>query len=272
MVRVSNAVIGILNSLTLLLSVAAIGVAVWIEFNPGATLCQRVLLKPLVVLGISLLAVSVFGLIGSCFRVSFVLYVYLTVMFLLILGVAGFLVCAIVVTNKGAGSALSGKGYKGARLGDYSHWLQKYMVNAENWDEIKSCLVDVKFCQHLNDDQVKAVDFYKHGLSATQSGCCKPPIYCGFVFENATSWRMPKGGPAVPDEDCKKWSNDETQMCFNCDSCKTMVLENTRKEWKNLAILNFCTLVFVVFVYSVGCCALRNNNKSRGYNKYRGYP
>nr|GMC50761.1 tetraspanin-8-like [Ipomoea batatas]GMC71872.1 tetraspanin-8-like [Ipomoea batatas]GME17126.1 tetraspanin-8-like [Ipomoea batatas] len=271
MVRVSNAIIAFLNFLTLIVAVVGIGAAVWIQFNPSATLCQKVLQKPFVILGLSLLVVSLLGLIGSCFRVSFFLWIYLTVMFLIILGVLCFLFFTIIITNKRVGTALSGKGYKDARLGDYSHWLQKYVVNAQNWDQIKSCLVDIRLCQHLANG--KNADYYKHSLSATQSGCCKPPTYCGFEFHNATYWTTPKAGPAVPHQDCKKWSNVQTELCFECESCKTAVLENLRKQWKKLAIINSCILAFVLVVYSVGCCALKNNSRSR-YDKYRGgfYP
>nr|GLL22053.1 tetraspanin-8-like [Ipomoea trifida] len=176
MVRVSNAIIAFLNFLTLIVAVVGIGAAVWIQFNPSATLCQK-----------------------------------------------------------------------------------KYVVNAQNWDQIKSCLVDIRLCQHLANG--KNADYYKHSLSATQ-----PPTYCGFEFHNATYWTTPKAGPAVPHQDCKKWSNVQTELCFECESCKTAVLENLRKQWKKLAIINSCVLAFVLIVYSVGCCALKNNSRSR-YDK-----
>nr|GMC74102.1 tetraspanin-8-like [Ipomoea batatas] len=83
MVRVSNAIIAFLNFLTLIVAVVGIGAAVWIQFNPSATLCQK-----------------------------------------------------------------------------------KYVVNAQNWDQIKSCLVDIRLCQHLANG--KNADYYKHSLSATQ--------------------------------------------------------------------------------------------------------
>nr|GMC60230.1 tetraspanin-8-like [Ipomoea batatas] len=184
MVRVSNAIIAFLNFLTLIVAVVGIGAAVWIQFNPSATLCQKVLQKPFVILGLSLLVVSLLGLIGSCFR-------------------------------------------------------------------IKSCLVDIRLCQHLANG--KNADYYKHSLS-------------GFEFHNATYWTTPKAGPAVPHQDCKKWSNVQTELCFECESCKTAVLENLRKQWKKLAIINSCVLAFVLVVYSVGCCALKNNSRSR-YDK-----
>lgn len=62
-----------------------------------------------------------------------------------------FTIFTIIVTNKGIGRALSNRGVDKHRLGDYSKWLQKYVVNADNWDEIKSCLVDAHFCTRKSE-------------------------------------------------------------------------------------------------------------------------
>lgn len=76
-----------------------------------------------------------------------------------------------MVTNKGAGEAVSGKGYKEYRLGDYSNWLQKRVNN--NWNKIRSCLVDSKICQRLLEAGSTPVeDFYKEHLSALQVYIC----------------------------------------------------------------------------------------------------
>lgn len=103
-----------------------------------------------------------------------------------------------------------------------------------------------------------------------QSGCCKPPAYCGLQFENSTSWKMPEKGPAVPDPDCKTWSNNQTELCSNCESCKAAALSNIQKEWSMLAIANTCILICVTIIYSIGCCALRNNQSHR-YSRYTNY-
>ncbi|CAK9133817.1 unnamed protein product [Ilex paraguariensis] len=269
MVRVSNGLITFLNLVSLIISVAAIGYSLWLYTHNG-TLCQKVIQKPLLILGVSLLFMSLLGLIGSCCRVSFLLWIYLFVMFVLIVGLFCFTLFTIIVTNKGVGKAISGRGYKEYRLGDYSRWLQKYVVNGNNWDEIKSCLVDLHFCHKLAGE--KAEEFYKHSLSPTESGCCKPPSYCGFQFENATFWTVPKSGPAVPDSDCTMWSNNQTELCFDCKSCKAGVLANMRREWRQLAIINFIIIIIIICIYSVACCALRNN-RADGYQRHKGgYP
>lgn len=106
----------------------------------------------------------------------------------------------------------------------------------------------------------------------TQSGCCKPPSYCGFEYRNATYWVAPKTGPAVPDTDCTTWSNEQTMLCFNCKSCKAGVLSNIRKEWRRLAIFNSCVLIILTLIYCIGCCATRNNRSSPKYTTHRGHP
>lgn len=102
-----------------------------------------------------------------------------------------------------------------------------------------------------------------------QSGCCKPPGYCGLERRNASYWVVPKAGRVVAEPDCKAWSNKEEEMCFDCDACKKAVLSNIRREWKMLAMINICIIVVVILVYSIGCCALRNNrfHYHNNYNK-----
>ncbi|KAK9926207.1 hypothetical protein M0R45_023449 [Rubus argutus] len=113
----------------------------------------------------------------------------------------------------------------------------------------------------------------RKNLSPIQSGCCKPPSYCGFDFKNATYWAVPKSGPKESDSDCTSWSNKQNELCYDCKSCKGGVLANIRKEWRNLAILNCCIIILVTLVYCLGCCATKNNRFStHNYNKYRGGP
>lgn len=86
---------------------------------------------------------------------------------MLIVALICFTIFAVVVTNKGVGNVVSGKAYKEYRLGDYSHWLQKYVINAKNWEQIKSCLIDVRVCGSL-DLHPMAADFYEKELPVLQ--------------------------------------------------------------------------------------------------------
>ncbi|XP_059637566.1 tetraspanin-8-like [Cornus florida] len=269
MFRVSNNLIGILNFVTFLLSVPIFGAGIWLSRQADSD-CERFLEKPIIVLGVFLMVVSLAGLIGACCRVSWLLWFYLVVMFLLILLLFSFTIFAFVVTNKGAGVAVSERGYKEYRLGDYSNWLQKRVNSTKNWNKIKSCLKDSKVCQSLIDDgsNTPVEQFYKEHLSSIKSGCCKPLTDCNFTYVSPTNWTN-TGSPSLTNPDCNAWSNDPTILCYNCQSCKAGLLDNIKSDWKKVAVINVIFLVILVVVYSIGCCAFRNNRED---NAWKGHP
>jgi len=81
-----------------------------------------------------------------------------------------------------------------------------------------------------------------------QSSCCKPPTYCGLEFHNATYWTMPKAGQAVVNSDCKIWNNVQTELCFKCQSCKTIFYDIIKKGWKKLSLISFVMLFLLCCV------------------------
>ncbi|MED6110368.1 hypothetical protein PIB30_042157 [Stylosanthes scabra] len=264
--QISNTVVGALNILSLLLGLSALASSAYIHFHggDGASDCQKVLQYPLLIAGVFIVIVSTLGIVGSLCRVNVALYAYLLVTFLLILAMALFTVFALFVTNKKVGQQVTTRAYGEYVVTDFSHWLQHYVVNDRNWDEVKSCLMDAHVCHDLalhggrnnhNDDL-----FYKH-LSTTQVGCCKPPANCGFVMKNATYWEVPKtgGSGANNNSDCKTWSNKEDKLCYDCNSCKGGVLANIRNQWRHLTVFNSVVFVLVTAIYVLGCYAVRNN-------------
>lgn len=100
-----------------------------------------------------------------------------------------------------------------------------------------------------------------------QSGCCKPPTACGYTFVNPTYWISPINNAA--DMDCLQWSNEQTQLCYNCDSCKAGLLANLKKEWRRADIILVITLVALICVYLIGCCAFRNAKTEDLFRKYK---
>ncbi|KAF4390182.1 tetraspanin-8 [Cannabis sativa] len=267
MVRCSNNLIGILNIATFLLAIPIIIGGVWLR-NQGDSECEKFLDTPVIVLGVFLMLVSLAGIIGAFCRVSWLLWIYLLVMFLLIVILFSFTIFAFVVTNKGAGRVVSERGYKEYRLGDYSNWLQKRVNSPKNWNKIKSCLIDGKVCssfsqKHLNDT---VTEFYKENLNALQSGCCKPADECGFTYVSPTQWTTTATINST-NPDCSAWGNDPNTLCFNCQSCKAGLLDNLRSDWKKVAVVNIVFLIFLIIVYSVGCCAFRNNRNDNAYWK-----
>lgn len=268
MVRISNNLVGILNFITFLLSIPILAGGIWLS-HQGTSECERFLDKPVIALGVFLMVVSLAGLVGACCRVTWLLWVYLLVMFLLILVLFCFTIFAFVVTNKGAGEVVSGKGYKEYRLGDYSDWLRKRVESEKNWKKIRSCLVDSKVCKSLIDDggrNTPVEEFYGKHLSSIQSGCCKPSNDCGFTYVSPTNWTKTNTNSTNPD--CNTWSNDQNALCYDCQACKAGLLDNIKSDWKKVAVLNVIFLVFLIIVYSIGCCAFRNNREDNSWKRY----
>jgi hypothetical protein len=145
----SNLLTGFLNLATFILSIPIIGMGVWLSHTHD-TVCVRFLQYPVIALGVFILLVSLAGMIGAWCDKRFLLLIYLFVMFLLIVLLFCFTIFAFVVTNSGAGNAVSGKGYKEYKLGDYSHWLQKRVDDPSYWAKIKSCIADSKVCSTLD--------------------------------------------------------------------------------------------------------------------------
>ncbi|CAI8601654.1 unnamed protein product [Vicia faba] len=169
MSQFSSNLIGLLNFLTLFLSIPILVMGVWLH-KQSTTECERFLEKPIIALGIFLLVVSLMGLIGACCRVSWLLWFYLLVMFLLIVLLFAFTIFAFVVTNKGVGEAVSNRGYKEYKLGYYLNWLQNKVADGGNWKRIRSCLVSGKVCEDFQakfgKDSVE--QFHAQKLSALQ--------------------------------------------------------------------------------------------------------
>ena len=93
-----------------------------------------------------------------------------------------------------------------------------------------------------------------------KSGCCKPPTVCGYVYVNETVWDV-GGGLVGPEPDCARWSNDQHQLCYACDSCKAGVLASIKKSWRKVLVINIVVLIILVISYVVGYAAFRNNRR-----------
>lgn len=110
-------------------------------------------------------------------------------------------------------------------------------------------------------------------LLLCQSGCCKPPTACNFTYVNETYWDKPAGFTSSNIQDCNTWNNDQSTLCYDCQSCKAGVLANIKRDWKKVAIVNIIFLIFLIIVYSIGCCAFRNNRRDNSYQGYnKAYP
>ncbi|GLJ53980.1 hypothetical protein SUGI_1154380 [Cryptomeria japonica] len=135
--------------------------------------------------------------------------------------------------GSGHGHIVPNRAYREYTLGDYSGWL-RHRVHA--WNRIRNCLASSTTCATLTQRYPLAQDFFNAHLTPIESGCCKPPTLCGYTFVSATYWISPIN--IGEDMDCLTWNNDQTQLCYSCNSCKAGLLANLKKEWRVADVLD----------------------------------
>ncbi|VFR03261.1 unnamed protein product [Cuscuta campestris] len=262
--RTSNHLIGVINFLTLLASIPILGGGIWLSGRANSTDCMKFLQWPLIVIGASIMVVSLAGFAGACYRNTFLMYVYLWAMFLVIAALIGFVIFAFSVTDRGSGRPVMNRRYLEYYLPDYSGWLAERVTSQAYWSKISSCIRDSHACKRIrrsiNGFPESADMFYFRHLTPIESGCCKPPTACLFVYGNETYWNVGPGTIAA-DPDCQRWSNDQQQLCYNCDYCKAGILASLKKSWRKVSVINIVILIILVILYVVACAAFRHDQR-----------
>ncbi|KAK4493398.1 hypothetical protein RD792_017702 [Penstemon davidsonii] len=262
----SNNVTGAISFIAMLLSIPVIGAGIWLATEPDNS-CVKILQWPVIILGILILVVSLAGFIGGFWRIPSLLIFYLVAMLILIVLLGCLVVFVYMVTVNGSGRVVPSRVYLEYNLDDYSGWLQRRVKSSYKWDRIRSCLSSSSMCGELNQSYRMAQDFFNAHITPLQSGCCKPPTECGYTFVNPTYWISPINTAA--DMDCLQWSNEQTQLCYSCNSCKAGLLANLKKEWRKADIILLMTFIGLICVYLIGCCAFRNAKTEELFRKYK---
>ncbi|KAL0757230.1 hypothetical protein Bca101_094898 [Brassica carinata] len=282
----ANNLTAILNLLALLCSIPITASGIWLASKPDNE-CVTLLRWPVVVLGVLILLVSACGFIGAYQYKETLLAVYLCCMAILIGLLLVVLIFAFVVTRPDGSYQVPGRGYKEYRLEGFSNWLRENVVESKNWGKIRACLADTNVCPKLSQRFITADQFFSSSsitplqacslfffnsllnlkLLVLQSGCCKPPTACGYNFVNPTLWQNPTNMAA--DADCYLWKNDQSQLCYNCNSCKAGLLGNLRKDWRKANLILIITVVVLICVYVIACSAFRNAQTEDLFRKYK---
>ncbi|XP_064969679.1 tetraspanin-3-like [Musa acuminata AAA Group] len=267
MIRGANSLIGAVNFVTFLISIPILGGGIWLSAKANSTDCLRFLQWPLIIIGVAIMVISLMGFAGACYRLAWLLRLYLFAMFFVVVALLGFVVFAFAVTDRGHGQVVMNRAFLEYQLSDYSGWLKDRVSDPGYWAKISACLREGHACskmaRYARDPTTGVLVpespdmFDRRNLSPIESGCCKPPTTCGYAYANETFWTA-GAGMMVNDMDCTRWSNDQQLLCYQCDSCKAGVLASIRHSWRKVSVINIVVLVILVIVYVIGCAAFRN--------------
>ncbi|XP_009349098.1 tetraspanin-8-like [Pyrus x bretschneideri] len=261
--NLANNLLGLLNILTFLISVPIVIVGVQLYRVNAAGQCLEVFRLPVLVLGVLIMVMSIVGIISACCRISCLLWIYLLVMLLLLIGLMSiYAISFFIIWKSGGGTRVPGTELKEYKLSGYAEWLQN-TVQGKGWDSLKNCLVVSQACNYMPKNDTKIQEFNMKELPPIMAGCCKPLAECGFSYKSPTVWIRNNSTSSSPD--CKAWNNDPKVLCYNCDSCKAGTLEQLLDTWKRMHFLKIVFLGFLVLVYSIGCCAFKNTRKKPDY-------
>ncbi|KAK6248675.1 hypothetical protein QUC31_020240 [Theobroma cacao] len=281
---VANNITAVLNFVALLCSIPIIAAGIWLASKPDNN-CIHLFRWPVVLLGFLILLVSLAGFVGAYWYKETLLAFYLCCMAILIGLLLILLVFAFIVTRPDGSYDVPGRGYKEYRLDGYSSWLRNHVVDSKSWNKIRACLADTDVCPKLTQQYITADQFFAAHitpLQATQimnqahvvcrgarpkSGCCKPPTICGYTYVNPTLWS--NAASPTGDADCYLWSNDQSQLCYNCNSCKAGLLGNLRREWRKANIILIVAVVVLIWVYIIACSAFRNAQTEDLFSRYK---
>ncbi|CAN8268296.1 unnamed protein product [Cochlearia groenlandica] len=259
--RSSNNIVGVINFFTFLLSIPILGGGIWLSSRANSTDCLKFLQWPLIIIGVSIMVVSLAGIAGACYRNKFLMWLYLVAMLIIIGVLIGFIIFAYVVTDKGTGRVVLNRNYLDYYLSDYNGWLKDRVSDDGYWSKIGSCVRDSKACGKIGRSfrgvPESADMFFLRRLNPIESGCCKPPSDCGYSYGNETFWTA-GGGMIGPNPDCMIWNNDQTMLCYQCSSCKAGVLGSLKKSWRKVSVINIVVLIILVIFYVIAYAAYRN--------------
>lgn len=270
MYRRATGPVGTTAFITFLLGIPILAGGIWL--SSSATDCIRFLQLPLIILGVTLMAISLFGLSAACYGQIKLIRFFLFLLFLFLFAILFFIIFAYAVTDKGTGQMVGNRAFLEYHLEDYSGWLKDRVVDGDHWEKVGGCVqrsgecgvAMARYVRDLNSGLLvpeSADAFYQRNLSPLESGCCKPPTSCGYTYVNETVWNPVPGVPAT-DPDCTRWSNDQQVLCYQCDSCKAGVLATTRRHWRKVSVINIVVLVLLILLYLIGIITYRHAKRA----------
>ncbi|CAH9147571.1 unnamed protein product [Cuscuta epithymum] len=245
-----------ISVIPLFLSFPIFGMSIYMLINSCATM------KPLPFLfllyGLAMFLVGLFSCCGVLYEDSKCVVTPTFGMPLALLFMLGFIIFLYVASRYSGSPEREPErfGYVQYRFDHFSSWLRRKVSGVYTWDRVITCVAPSGSCGDLNHTYSLPQQLFAAHLTHIQSGCCLPPAKCGFSFVSPTYWvaaATSNQTTAPIDGDCTKWSNDQSKLCFNCDSCKAGLLADMRKKLINANITVIVTFVVSVLVWVFMC-------------------
>ncbi|CAN8266582.1 unnamed protein product [Cochlearia groenlandica] len=211
--------------------------------------CNRFATTPGIFVSLSLLAMTLTGFYAAYFKSDCLFRIHFFIFFLwmfVVVAKAVFVFCLHKETNP---RLFPGTKIHEFRFDDYSGWVRRLVIKEDEWYRTRRCLVKDNVCNKLFSNQIMPVsEFYQMNLTPIQSGCCKPPLSCGLNYEKPNIWNMSSKYYNNLERDCKKWNNTANALCFDCDSCKAVIIADLHNTSFSVTI----NILHIFFSLSIG--------------------
>lgn len=174
----SNNVIGAISFVAMLLSIPILAAGIWLSNQPADS-CLKILLWPVITLGVLILVMALAGFVGAFWRIPWLLMAYLVGMLVLIILLACLVVFMFMVTIRGSGHIVPNRAYLEYQLEDFSAWLQRRVRASYKWERIETCLSSTQICPNLNQSYTMAMGFFRAYLTPIE---VNPPTLSVFFL------------------------------------------------------------------------------------------
>ncbi|XP_010914060.1 tetraspanin-8 [Elaeis guineensis] len=201
----------------------------------GLSDCDNLVQRPIIAIAAVLMAASLVATAAACFRASRLFWLSLLAMLVLILVLCGLAVFGFVVAGD-----------------DYFKWREDRLAGDKNWARTLSCVRRSPECRILQEQDPQSLnDFNDLPITHIQSGCCLPPMECGFVFQSVTLWTSPTNS-TMNNADCGTWKNDPSILCYDCQSCKAETVTSIKNDWKETSRSTTISLIYIIVIFAFG--------------------
>ncbi|KAL9230121.1 hypothetical protein vseg_005511 [Gypsophila vaccaria] len=236
MARWSNNLTACINLCNLLIGLSILTFAITMMNAEPVSTCKKLLVPPSVKIGSVLVVVSLLGLLGSCCRSPFLLWIYLffhiIIIFVMVIGIVLWIKIITTRVNLDVGEEY--------RFSSFASWFKDHVFGMTEWSHVRQCMIDRDLCSM--DSSIKH-RFYS--IPELKYRCCTQPPWCLYDKNNAS----------IPD--CHSWTNEKDKMCYYCEACTGAFLHNLAEVWKRMFPGYVALFVVVLIIFAIGCRAFK---------------